>query len=62
MGPAGCPTLEGKASRGAGGQLFAIGFQSDRVEIWRADSITGVDVGDLSLLTLIRTTSQTVAP
>jgi hypothetical protein len=32
------------------------------VEIWRADSITGVDVGDLSLLTLIRTTASAGPP
>jgi Trypsin-like peptidase domain len=43
----------------AGGQLFAVGFHADRVEIWRADSITAVDVGDLAILTLIRTTALT---
>lgn len=42
----------------AGGQLFAVGFHTDRVELWRADSFTSVDVGDLSLLTLIRTTAS----
>jgi Trypsin-like peptidase domain len=46
----------------AGGQLFAVGFHADRVEIWRADSVTGAEVGDLSLLTLIRTTGLTRSP
>lgn len=49
----------------AGGQLFAVGFHPDRLEGWRADSFTSVDVGDLSLLTLIRTTASslpTLAP
>jgi hypothetical protein len=41
----------------AGGQLFALGFHADRLEVWRADSVTG-DVGDLALLTLIRTTAS----
>ena len=41
----------------AGGQLFAVSFHADRVELWRADSFTRVDIGDLSLLTLVRTTA-----
>lgn len=41
----------------AGGQLFALSFHADRVELWRADSFTKVDIGDLSLLTLVRTTA-----
>jgi len=45
-----------------GGQLFAVGFHADRVEIWRADSFTGADFGDLSLLTLIRTTASPDPP
>jgi S1-C subfamily serine protease len=44
-----------------GGQLFAVGFYADRVELWRADSFTRVDVGDLSLLTLVRTTARSEA-
>ena len=46
----------------AGGQLFAVGFHADRMELWRADSFTTVDMGDLSLLTLIRTTAPSAAP
>ena len=45
-----------------GGQLFAVGFHADRVEIWQADSTTGVSIGDLSLLTLIRTTASAGHP
>lgn len=41
----------------SGGQLFAVSFHTDRVELWRADSVTRVDIGDLSLLTLVRTTA-----
>lgn len=41
-----------------GGQLFAVSFHADRVELWRADSFTRVDAGDLSLLTLVRTTAR----
>lgn len=41
----------------AGGQLFAVSFHADRVELWRADSLTRVDTGDLALLTLVRTTA-----
>jgi len=45
-----------------GGQLFAVGFHAGgRVELWRADSFTSVDVGDLSLLTLIRSTGPSEA-
>jgi hypothetical protein len=40
----------------AGGQLFAVGVHADRMEIWRADSITSIGEGDLSVLTLIRST------
>jgi Trypsin-like peptidase domain len=46
----------------AGGQLFAVGCHTDRVELWRADSFTSVDLGDLSLLTLIRTTASAPGP
>ena len=50
----------------AGGQLFAVGFHANgRVELWRADTFTSVDVGDLSVLTLIRSTApsaQGVSP
>ena len=41
--------------------MFAVSFHADRVELWRADSFTKVDVGDLSLLTLVRTTARSVA-
>lgn len=44
-----------------GGQLFAVSFHADRVELWRADSFTRVDAGDLSLLTLVRTTARSGA-
>lgn len=46
----------------SGGQIFATSLHADRVELWRADSYTRVDVGDLSLLTLIRTTAQPERP
>ena len=46
----------------AGGQLFAVSFHADRVELWRADSFTRVDIGDLSLLTLVRTTAASGPP
>lgn len=46
----------------AGGQLWAMSFHADRVELWRADSFTRVDVGDLSLLTLVRTTAASGPP
>jgi hypothetical protein len=50
--------MQGRGFLGdAGGQLLAVGVHADRVELWRADSITGVG-GDLSLLTLIRTTAS----
>ncbi len=56
-----CHVIDGMSERGflakVGGQLFAVGFHTDRVELWRADSYTRVDVGDLSLLTLIRSTA-----
>lgn len=45
-----------------GGQLFAVSFHVDRVELWRADSFTRVDIGDLSLLTLVRTTAVSGPP
>jgi hypothetical protein len=45
-----------------GGQLIAVSFHADRVELWRADGFTRVDVGDLSLLTLIRTTARSAEP
>jgi S1-C subfamily serine protease len=45
-----------------GGQLFAVSFHADRLELWRADSFTRVDVGDLSLLTLVRTTMRSGPP
>ena len=37
-------------------------FHADRVELWRADSFTRVDIGDLSLLTLVRTTAASGPP
>ena len=46
----------------AGGQLFALSFHADRVELWRADSFTRVDIGDLSLLTLVRSTAASGPP
>ena len=46
----------------AGGQLFAVTFHADRLELWRADSFTRVDIGDLSLLTLVRTTASSGPP
>ncbi len=46
----------------AGGQLWAISVHADRVELWRADSFTRVDISDLSLLTLVRTTAASGPP
>jgi hypothetical protein len=39
-----------------------VSFHADRLELWRADSFTRVDVGDLSLLTLVRTTMRSGPP
>jgi hypothetical protein len=48
----------------AGGQLWGISVHAaDRVELWRADSLTQDEEGsDLSLLTLLRTTAASPPP
>jgi hypothetical protein len=41
-----------------GGYLLALGFQKGRMQIWNANCFTAVDIGDLSIINLVRATHQ----
>ncbi len=45
----------------AGGYLLALGFHNDGMAIWNPDSFTTIEDGDLSILTLVRTTASPAA-
>lgn len=44
----------------AGGYLLALGFHKNGMEIWNANCFTSIDVGDLSIINLVRATHRQV--